>query len=105
MPSIQENLRNLIEQTLKDSSYVRFRSSYSGRGMYGESCIGIVGTENDCREALCELIQEVHDISVHADDTHFRESINILMSYHKDTMGYDVIFYWPTLSSNKISDH
>jgi hypothetical protein len=58
---------------------LRIYSNYSGRGMFGKTCIGVVGSmeELDC------LLGEVKGSG---------------KGLCKDNMGLDYIYYWPVLA-------
>jgi hypothetical protein len=52
--------------------------NYSGRGMFGKTCLGVVGTMQDLDTLLSEI----------------KGSANGL---RKDNMGLDYIYYWPEI--------
>lgn len=72
-----------------------FRSNYSGRGMYGENCVGISGSEDECRDIITYTILEMHDDRYED----FHNAVKTLLSYNTDNMGRDIIMYWPDLQS------
>lgn len=53
---------------------------YSGRGMYGATCFSITGQTRDLLAFLRALPDEVGDE---------------LVDPSTDSMGYDIVFYWP----------
>lgn len=61
--------------------------AYSGRGMYGRYCIGVTGDLND----LVRLVSRMTEES--------KEAISELYGVCSDSMGYDKIFYWPSLET------
>jgi hypothetical protein len=69
------------EELLKKAEELGLRvyRDYSGRGMFGRTCIGVVGSmeELDC------LLGEVRGSG---------------KGLRKDNMGLDYIYYWPALS-------
>ena len=70
------------------------RWNYSGRGMYGRECFGIVGTMEDYSNFLLGLTtvfyDQVGDIYEARGLVHrFTECVST------DSMGYDTIFYFP----------
>lgn len=104
-----------IQSYFEDCEEVKARS-YSGRFMYGKDCLGIVGSIQECMQAIARIIariiQEMYDEVVNyaedlADDDDANElerlhesAQNItktLLSYKQDNMGYDVILYWPDI--------
>ena len=65
--------------------------SYSGRGMYGSSCVGVV-----C--SMQEFVQIVTQAAIDADKD---EDCDINFSYDvskvsSDSMGLSTIYYWPS---------
>ena len=63
------------------------RRNYSGRGMFGKECIGIVGP-------LASLVHVVMHVTLE-DPALALELLNI----SHDSMGLDMIFYWPGLQA------
>lgn len=57
---------------------------YSGRGMYGRKCFGIVGSMEDYSKFLVRLTQSDPDIAW-----------DLAQSVDSDSMGYESIFYFP----------
>lgn len=69
---------------------------YSGRGMYGDTCLGYVGSEPhlfvfDLAKILAERDIEEPD----ADD--IRSEMSRLGSGSTDSMGYDTIYYFRSI--------
>lgn len=72
------------------------RSDYSGRAMYGNTCIGITGDTSD----LLKFIARVATWNFEAnEDPNSPEGIELVedlaRSARSDSMGYDTIFYFP----------
>ena len=70
------------------------RWGYSGRGMYGRTCFGFVGTMEDYSRFLLGLVDvfydQTEDIAVATELAgHFAERVAT------DSMGYSTIFYFP----------
>jgi hypothetical protein len=57
---------------------------YSGRGMYGEKCLGIVGSGAECARFLVEITAADPDLG--------RE---MARKQREDSMGRDMIAYYP----------
>jgi hypothetical protein len=66
-----------------------FRRDYSGRGMYGETCIGVTGSTRE----LVGFIMLVCDED--------RELADQLVRLSVDDMGIDSIWYFPHLQAPK----
>lgn len=60
--------------------------SYSGRGMYGKECLGVVCS--DPITAILETLQAVED------EATLRDLISDLFDPSEDSMGRDSIVYW-----------
>ena len=107
MQSIQQLLKDACEQS-EDSEYdVSFRNDYSGRGMYGRNCVGIVGSETGCLKLIAEVLkgarEELKSVQPGSaeweNDQLFGEMVDTLMNFDRDSMGRSVILYWPQLES------
>lgn len=53
-------LNDKIYEAATQSGDVTFRNDYSGRGMYGKSCVGIMGSMVSCMSVITEIIKELH---------------------------------------------
>jgi hypothetical protein len=80
-----------------EENYMDVREDYSGRGMYGKGCVGVIGSLSQFAlfllaldEAIREQLGEVHN----ATDAACQLADNLCT----DNMGYEIIFYWPSLS-------
>jgi len=62
------------------------RADYSGRGMYGERCFGIVGSESDMLRFVLALSHRLED-----------RGEEWLPNVCSDNMGLSIIWYWPTV--------
>lgn len=73
------------------------RAHYSGRGMYGDTCLGYVGSEPHLFIFdLARLLAERDlDGPIYADDV--RREIESLSFPGTDGMGYDTIYYWRSI--------
>lgn len=63
--------------------------NYSGRGMYGRECFGIVGTVSDLLGFVTEAVRRDKD-----GDEAVAEFVRYIEDVSTDNMGYDLIFYW-----------
>ena len=109
------NLQQLIKDACaqrhnsdeEDGANVIFNNTYSGRGMYGNYCVGMVGRPSDIQEVIAEVALAIMDESI---DMFQRDGINsevfcdaqvamrMLLTVQKtDSMGRDTIVYWPSL--------
>ncbi len=83
--TISNELLEEISQEVDGS----FRTDYSGRGMYGKSCVGIVAHS---------LLALGAAISRLVEDEELREEL--VSNSLTDSMGYDTIVYWPRVTSS-----
>ena len=65
--------------------------SYSGRGMYGKSCVGI--TCDNPSDVVLDIIQA----QAENDPTEVSELIDMLRRSSQDSMGRSAIIYWPKI--------
>lgn len=85
-----KELVNAIQE-LSEILDLEFRSNYSGRFMFGQKCIGVVGriTSGDFMAYLRDYLEREY------------EDLDICLSDYRvcqDSMGFDTIVYFPTLS-------
>lgn len=88
MTTLTEEQKEELQLFAKDMD-LEFRSDYSGRGMYGESCIGFVGDISP------------FDLGLHL-ATRFQEDSEMLEMFLNDSskldnMGLDTILYFPDI--------
>lgn len=72
---------------------------YSGRGMYGRTCVGIVGSQSTVNRffiALTELWLEA--------DLDPADLFDLADGTYTDSMAWDTIFYWPSLAITGMPD-
>ncbi len=80
---LAEKIRDLAEQ----GDGADFRSDYSGRCMYGKSCIGVVVEDTSSFLMLfAYLAREVEEADL--DD---------ITNVRQDSMGRKIIYYWPSI--------
>ena len=82
---------------------VDVRTDYSGRYMYGKSCIGVVGNAGDLLRFALIIVPQLADddgeVPFSYDEEWFRIS--------QDSMAMDLIFYWPSIQAvddNELTD-
>jgi hypothetical protein len=89
-----------------DGCDVKFYESYSGRGMYGKSCVGVVGSFKECMGIMVETIKACEqDIELNSDYSQdpnsvyeFQQRLDSLKDAEFDSMGREMlIVYWPGL--------
>lgn len=91
-----------IDRDFGDEGDPYFRHSYSGRGMYGDACFGVVGHPRDVTKWLIALNQAVNDL-LESDDE-IAEALGdldeafvweLVDSMRDDNLGRDTITYFP----------
>lgn len=87
---IRQCVESVNDQQGLDISY---RDSYGYRGSYGRQCIGISGSHTECMTVIAEVIKDIHK----TDTVDFDDAVDTLMSFDRDSMGRDVIYYWPSI--------
>ena len=73
--------------------------SYSGRGMYSKECLAICGSDSDISDVFRSIIQDAASQLV-SDDMNldqFEEIADYCFEYQQDSMGLDVVYYWPRI--------
>lgn len=73
-----EPIDTLVEAA--EDAGVEYRTNYSGRGMYGAECFAIEGKTSDLVRFLRMLDDDMADE---------------LSDPSTDSMGLDIVFYWP----------
>lgn len=95
----------LVEALTKThNEYVDFniRYDYSGRGMYGKSCIGIVADHSDLIPAAM-FLYAAFVLTCNENEVEDYELGNLLLNVATDGMGRQGILYFPDLSTENFS--
>jgi hypothetical protein len=109
---LQDNLKDACEET----GNATFYNNYSGRGMYGRTCVGIVGASmQDCQLVIAAVIKDgalrisrvakeskdpdysTTDDNLEETMDEFDDAVDMLARVCMDSMGLGVILYWPEL--------
>ena len=78
--------------------------SYSGRAMYGRQCVGVTVSDAEERTLAVRLLRSGIDDSVVGDSDEVTvhdvlDAIeNLMDDARSDSMGHDIIVYWPSLA-------
>lgn len=93
---ISEKLLDLIVD-LHDEDDFQVRVDYSGRGMFGEECLGIVGS--NASKIIYKIMNAIIDNYSDSEGEQlelFKELTKILSyGYEQDSMGLNIIVYFP----------
>lgn len=97
-----------IAEMVDDGSFeeATFRTDYSGRGMYGDTCFGYVGSNIGAVSLeLIAIIAKQNTDGLDTDEMWFadamdalREASHDLGAPASDSMGTSIIHYWPNVS-------
>ena len=90
-----KNICDLIERFCNERDECSFRSDYSGRFMYGRTCVGIV-IDDRVYETIVSLCDFLHESSIECVS-------DMLGTIHSDSMGMSQIIYFPDLNG-KLGD-
>ena len=93
-----ESIEETIQAFCEEAGY-EYRSDYSGRGMYGHKCIGIV-----CSCSAAELMLDLGDYIVDNFDGYISIRDSLGGQIAEDNMGLDKIVYFPRLQDNESED-
>lgn len=77
--------------------------NYSGRGMMGSKCFGIIGEFRNLGSFISESIVGLISREVETDDWILED--DIFKDMHMDSMGKEIIFYWPNLVIDRPEDY
>ena len=86
----KEKVLDIIKEFCEDND-LEYVDDYSGRCMYGRTCIGIVG--DDMLTELVNLCDRLHDEEINS-------AYDSLGCVYMDNMGRQSIIYFPNLSKD-----
>jgi hypothetical protein len=80
----------IVDNAMNCDVELELREDYSGRGMYGNSCAGIVGDPSDIM--LC-VAMTAFDMGEDPEDEDFEDFCDDIRTLRSDNMGRDMIYY------------
>lgn len=99
--------RSVLEEVLENVD-VELREDYSGRGMYGDTCIGVVGEHDElenferelAKAATLDKYNGLSNMAVAEDVIEdFIEELEAIAGQRRsDSMGMSSIYYYPRLT-------
>lgn len=97
MPTITAIPAQVITDAVYESdSGLRVYKDYSGRGMYGASCFGVVGSQRGLLKFFIELATTPDFYAFDEFDVSGADlAIELADRVSTDNMGFDTIFYFP----------
>jgi hypothetical protein len=95
-------LQQRLKTACQEHPDVLFRNDYSGRSMYSNRCVGIVGARRDCMRVISAVMQDIAAANGAHGVLQVEEWFDTLLNYDMDNMGRDMILYWPSLESIEV---
>jgi len=92
-----------VEEACENSGEVDCRS-YSGRSMYGKTCLSINGEAKRVRQTLTDAINNFVEETWGSEEesvTKIQTFVSALMNYKEDSFGLDKVIYWPHIPYDK----
>lgn len=80
-----------------DNDEDTLRWEYSGRGMYGRKCPGLVGDVSKLASLFVALTQQA--VEYERDDFDYGVVMDLAEDTVEDSMGRQSIFYWPSFKA------
>ena len=85
--SIEDGIRNLVKKNPKYNIYEK----YSGRGMFGRTCLGVVVSQQD------SFMDFIIKLTKYLDDNGIEDVDFSLEGVSYDALGLDTIVYFPNI--------
>ena len=93
----EKSNETIFKEAIEDVGYQT--RSYSGRGMYGKSCLGFETTRyQNSIQAVAEIIGNLADTCMYDDDLELQDFIEMFSDVQSDSMGLGMIIYFPEIS-------
>lgn len=102
MHEFQKHLTDAINQYDFDVQ------SYSGRAMYGKSCLAITGDNRILRKAIAYAIVQAQEAESDPDcdaerlSMSFEDYVESILDYRQDSMGLGTVIYWPQVEYTEV---
>ena len=96
-------------QTILETADINVRP-YSGRGMYGRACVGVVVGSGELGDLIGKIIHGVLDLQhddVDGDGQESRDARDVadaMYSFSMDQLGLDQIVYWSDIQYTEAAD-
>ena len=90
-------LQQRLKTACRESGEVEFYNGYSGRCMYGKTCVGISGTRSDCMRVISAVMQDIAAANGAHGVLQVGKWFDTLLAFDMDNLGRDMILYWPQL--------
>lgn len=95
--TLTDDQYNELESVLDDGD---LRSDYSGRSMYGRTCVGFTTDESPARfqQELAKILAPDYFGEEEPDADSIDEMMDEIGSPNSDSMGRSTIYYYPSIS-------
>ena len=88
----------IIQEAIDETGTCTMSTDYSGRSMYGATCVSITGTRTGCMQTIASSIKIASQVALETDEFgEFDVFVDAIMNFMTDRMGYDDVVYWPTI--------
>lgn len=96
----EKSNESIFKDAIEDAGYST--RSYSGRGMYGKSCLGFETTRfQSAIQATAEIIGNLAETCQFDDDLELSDFLEFFGDVKEDSMGLGMIIYFPDISWNE----
>jgi hypothetical protein len=96
---------NALRKTIEDDGATLYHN-YSGRAMFGESCVGLVHSDSTyCVSMVMSHVHQLNNKNIQSDvDVEDISSlIKVVSQARIDNMGLDYIIYYPDVQFDELS--
>ena len=106
-----------VMQAYADGCGVTVSDDYSGRFMYGKTCVAVEGGSVEIQELFKAVLLDYHQSWVEAEnqrmignddaapDILYEDLLDLLLVDHKtDSMGLGIVVYWPKWQHTEVTD-
>lgn len=106
-----------VMQEFADGCGVTVSNTYSGRFMYGKTCVSVSGGHTEIQELFKAVLLDYHQSWIEAEnqrmigndaaapDILYEDLLDLLLVDHKaDSMGLGIVVYWPKWQHTEVTD-
>lgn len=87
----------LMREALEGAGLDDIRDDYSGRGMNSKTCLAFVVEGGQLLGSIADVVEAAVEFAVDADNPDWREVVGLFRGARTDSMGRDVVVYFPSL--------
>lgn len=101
MNTLSKHLNNILLDSIDNAGLVKPYFNYSGRGMYGRTCFGVVVPRSTSSfDVAMSIIADM--INTDQNQSDINEIMEALSEAREDSLGLDTILYFPNLQIDRI---